>query len=91
MNRIVRFAVPIVILVVTGYYVSTMFSKAGSSMAQKAIQDGIAIQVRYHQSTIKDGDACADFKARIGRVSGGDYTAQLISLSNEARSAGCLK
>lgn len=91
MNPILRFTIPAVILAVTGHYVSTMFSKADSSMAQRAVQDGIASQVRYHQSTIKDGDACSDFKARIGQVSSGDYTAQLIALSNEARAAGCLK
>lgn len=92
MNPIFRFTVPVLVLAVTGYYVSTMLSSAGNSMAEKSVQAGVASMVRYHQGTIKDGETCADFKVRIGQVSSpSDYTSQLIALSNEARAASCLK
>lgn len=92
MNPIFRIAVPVLILGVVGYSISSMLSTAGSSMAEQSVQAGIASQVRYHQGTIKDGESCADFKTRIGQVSSpSDYAAQLIALSNEARAAGCLK
>jgi hypothetical protein len=95
MTSVYRFLIPVVVLLLTGYYVTHSISGFGESMAERTIRDGIESQVRYHMGTIKDGDACSGFKARIGKVinvkATAESTPQLIALSNEARANGCLK
>ncbi len=95
MKIVYRFLFPVVVLIFMGYYVTHSISNMGASMAEKTTRDGIAVQVRYHMGTIKDGDACSDLKTRIGRVLNVETTAeatpQLLALSNEARAKGCLK
>lgn len=90
----IRFLVPVVILIAIGIAVSSQLSSMGGSMAEKTIRDGIASQIRYHQSTVKDEAACVAFRDRMGVVSvtkTDEALAQLLTLSQEARSAGCLK
>ncbi|UCV03060.1 hypothetical protein [Dechloromonas denitrificans] len=95
MNMIIRFFAAVAIVVAIGLFLQHSLSGTGGNMTQKVIQDGIAGQVRYHQGTIKDGDACSDFKVRIGTVASSKTTdeasSQLVALSNEARTNGCLK
>lgn len=82
-------------MLLTGYYVSHSISSFGESMAEKTVRQGIESQVRYNMGTIKDGEACSGFKARIGKVinvkTTAESTPQLIVLSNEARENDCLK
>lgn len=95
MKSVYRFLIPVVVLLLTGYYVTHSISSFGESMAEKSVSDGITAQVRYHIGTIKDGDACSDFKTRIGKIlnikTTAEATPQLLALSNEARAINCLK
>jgi hypothetical protein len=95
MKSVYRYLIPGIVLVLTGYYVTHSISSFGESMAEKTVRQGIESQVRYHMGTIKDGEACSDFKTRIGKVinvkTTAESTPQLIALSNEARANDCLK